>query len=86
MTTYIRNCTFAIECDKKWGDLSITKAPDIRFCHACQREIYFCRTDEQLREAIVLNRCVAIEFEEISGKNSYIVGMPDDIEDDLPIG
>lgn len=78
MTRYIRNCTFAFKCDKKWEALSDTNTPDVRFCHACQHEVYFCKTDHQLREAIVLNRCIAIEYESISGETIYSIGMQDD--------
>ena len=78
MTTVIRNCRFAFKCDKKWEDLPPTKVKDVRFCHSCQQEIYFCRTAAQLHEAIVINRCVAVEFEGADKQSTYVVGFVDD--------
>lgn len=77
MTTFIRNCTFAFKCEKKWALLTQTKSNDVRFCEDCQREVFFCRTDEQLRESIVMNRCVAVEFENITTrKTTQLMGSP----------
>lgn len=85
MTTAIRNCTFAFKCDKKWEDLKSTADADIRFCGACQLDVYFCHTDAQLREDIVLNRCVTIEFVDPTGKHLPTLGVPaSDFDDELP--
>lgn len=87
MTTYIRNCTFAFKCEKKWALLTQTKNTDVRFCEDCQREVFFCRTDAHLRESIVLNRCVAVEFVDVATKKTIqLTGSPvRDIEpDDVP--
>lgn len=86
MTEFIRNCQFAFKCDKKWGHLQETKNKDVRFCDDCQREVFFCRTDQELREAIVLNRCVAIEFENVVTKKvTQLTGSPIRIDpDEIP--
>lgn len=60
MSIAIRNCKLGHKCDRKWDDLTDTKTTEIRFCMACQREVYLCRSKEQLVDAIALNRCVAI--------------------------
>ena len=86
MTTFIRNCVFAFKCEKKWEQLTQTKNTDVRFCDACQREVFFCKADDQLRESIVLNRCVAVEFENTTTKNITrlmgVVRRKTDLEDD----
>ena len=89
MTKLIRNCVFAFKCDKSWDDMTSTKIHDVKFCQTCQREVYFCRTDQQLREAINLNRCVSIEFIEPETKKYHqLTGSPvrsdDDLEGDVP--
>lgn len=89
MTKLIRNCVFAFKCDESWDDMTSTKIHDIKFCQTCQREVYFCRTDQQLREAINLNRCVSIEFIEPETKRYHqLTGSPvrsdNDLEDDVP--
>ncbi len=57
----IRNCQFAFKCKVSWDELAHTHATEIRFCRDCQREVYFCYDDDELAEAIRLNRCVAIQ-------------------------
>ncbi len=87
MTTAIRNCTFAFKCDKRWEDLKIGADPDIRSCSACQRDVYFCRTADQLKVAIDLNRCVTIEIAEKSGASYRLTGSPVrrlKMDDDVP--
>lgn len=90
MTKHIRNCVFAFKCEQKWDELKSTKVHDIKFCMLCQREVFFCRTDQQLRESISLNRCISIEFIDQETKRYHqLTGSParsnsDDIEDDVP--
>lgn len=57
----IRNCTFAYRCDRKWAELTKSDNPDVRFCNECQKNVYFCRSDDELAEAVKQDRCVAIE-------------------------
>jgi hypothetical protein len=87
MTTFIRNCFFAFKCDKKWENLTQTKRTEVRFCDSCHREVFFCKTNEQLRESIVMNRCVAIEFEDPATKKiTQLTGSPvrnNDDDDDF---
>ena len=69
--------------------MTSTKIHDVKFCQTCQREVYFCRTDQQLREAINLNRCVSIEFIEPETKRYHQltgsrVRSDNDLEDDVP--
>lgn len=85
MTNAIRNCTFAFKCDKRWEDLKQGSDRDIRFCGACQRDVYFCHTADQLKEAIVLNRCVTIEIADSGGGRFQLTGVPaGEPDDDVP--
>ena len=56
----IRNCIFAFKCDMKWEKLSETDSRNIKFCNDCQKEVHFCRTDEELVEAVKRNKCIGI--------------------------
>ena len=77
MKNYIRNCTFSYKCNKKWEELIGTNSQDIKFCMDCQREVYFCNTDEKLREAIVLNRCVAVTLSPVLNREGETyLGLP----------
>jgi len=90
MTRLIRNCVFAFKCEQKWDDMKPTRIHDVRFCLTCQREVFFCRTDQQLREAITLNRCISIEFvEPETRKHHQLTGSPvgsdvTDLDEDVP--
>jgi hypothetical protein len=43
-----------------WGKLNGTDVDNIKFCSNCQKEVYFCETDEELVEAVKRNKCVGI--------------------------
>ncbi len=61
----IRNCKFAYLCSTKWDDLQVTDDDDVRFCNACQKEVYFCYDDYELVSGIHLNRCIAFDQKSI---------------------
>jgi len=88
MDMQIRNCVFGFKCDKKWENLTTTENMEVRFCNDCRREVFFCRTDAQLREAILYNRCVTIErINPTTKKMHQLTGSPvrpTDMDDDTP--
>jgi hypothetical protein len=91
MISTLRNCKFAFKCNKEWDRLSKTNEKNVRFCSACQQEVYFCKTDAELVECIQLNRCVAIlshwitntTTESLSGGREFTLGAISD-EHDIP--
>lgn len=56
----IRNCKFAFKCSARWDDLQETADEYIKFCDDCQKEVFFCESDDELVAQVRLNRCVAI--------------------------
>ena len=56
----IRNCKFAYKCSAKWDNLQETEDESIRFCDECQKEVFFCDSDDTLISLVKLNRCIAI--------------------------
>lgn len=56
----IRNCRFAFRCHQRWWSLETTTDPRVRYCHECSRDVVLCRRDEELREALKADQCVAI--------------------------
>ncbi len=56
----IRNCKFAYKCSAKWENLQETEDESIRFCDECQKEVFFCDSDDTLISLVKLNRCIAI--------------------------
>ncbi len=56
----IRNCQFAFRCTQRWNSLEPTSDPSVRRCHECERPVVLCKTDDELREALLANECVAV--------------------------
>ena len=73
--TTIRNieCTFEFKCDKQWDDLETQVASNIKFCNQCQKDVYLCKTQDELDHARSLGRCVSIERVEV---RMYTTGVP----------
>ena len=42
------NCDFEYECPLDWFKLATTDDASIRYCRACNKEVYFCRDAGQL--------------------------------------
>tara|TARA_Y100000996_G_C22067554_1_gene455963 strand:+ start:157 stop:420 length:264 start_codon:yes stop_codon:yes gene_type:complete len=60
---YIENCeyTFEYKCPLEWKNLRKTKDSKVRFCGECDKNVYRCKTDEDIDKHIELNHCVAID-------------------------
>ena len=73
--TTLRNieCTFEFKCDKQWDDLETQDASNIKFCKQCQKDVYLCKTQEELDHARSLGRCISIERVEI---RMFTTGVP----------
>ena len=59
MTGSIRNCSWGFKCEKTWDDLLAIDRTDHRYCDACEKNVYLCKTTEELSTSVLLNRCVA---------------------------
>lgn len=68
----IRNCTFAFKCNANWDELEDTTNEDVKLCHNCEKEVYFCNDDEDLARNVRLNRCVA--FYRFGASNQVYLG------------
>jgi hypothetical protein len=73
--TTLRNieCTFEFKCDKQWDDLETQIASNIKFCNQCQKNVYLCKSQEELDNARSLGRCISIERVEI---RMFTTGVP----------
>ncbi len=92
-----RNCAWGFSCDAKWESLVETENSKVKFCRACQREVFNSETAEELVKNISLNRCVSFlsslqahrisESDGESNESVSLVGyvMPStDFDDDIP--
>jgi hypothetical protein len=57
----IRNCDmeFQIRCPKRWADLLPMGVTSVRYCSECKKNVYFCRSIEELMLRSTQNQCVA---------------------------
>jgi hypothetical protein len=62
--TAIENCAlrFAFQCPKRWENLlQRTEDTGVRFCEACRKDVYFCRTVQEAQRRAALGHCVAVD-------------------------
>lgn len=61
----IENCNvrWRFQCPKKWSELEETRSPEVRFCSACRKDVFFCGSVEKARRmAEDVGACVAIDL------------------------
>jgi hypothetical protein len=75
----IRNCTVAFKCKQKWEKMKEQDIAIIRHCNKCDQDVFQVRTVRQLKNALLMNRCVAIHMDIFDIKPSLIgVVIPKD--------
>jgi uncharacterized protein (TIGR02996 family) len=57
----IERCTFAFECPKEWSRLARTDREDVRFCGACQQQVFYCANLADARGHALRGECVAVD-------------------------
>ena len=82
----IRNCdrVFRFQCPQLWTDLSATETADIRHCAVCDREVFFCTTDEETIEHAKAGHCIARELPDDDELPQTYLGEPNNVPDSTP--
>jgi uncharacterized protein (TIGR02996 family) len=64
--TGVDNCEleFAFRCPKRWEKLQPTDDPAVRFCDACEKNVYHCDSVKRAREHAWKGHCVAVDSRE----------------------
>jgi hypothetical protein len=79
----IRNCeaTFRFQCPKNWSELSPTASGsgEIRHCAVCDRNVFFCKTDEETIEHAKAGHCIARELPDEKELPHVYLGEPKNI-------
>ena len=59
----IDNCEFkvAFKCPLLWKDLQSTDNSDARYCNECEKEVYRCNDEKEVKKHIGLKHCIATE-------------------------
>ena len=63
---FIQSCTwkFEFQCPRQWAQLATTDDPLVRTCGACLKDVYFCRSLDEVNDHARLGHCIAIVPEE----------------------
>ena len=71
---FIENCEYTVEyeCPLEWKNLKKTDDPQVRFCGECSKNVYRCKTEQDMDEHIQLNHCIAINEPKVMG----MIDMP----------
>lgn len=72
----LQNYRLTYRCDKTWGELFTTRDADVRFCLACKRPVYACRTEADLSLHLSQHHCIAFLAEEKGRETCWVVGKP----------
>lgn len=59
----IKNCTaadFEFACPKLWSELKPSVTAAVRHCDHCDRKVYLCKTDADIKLYTSVNYCIAI--------------------------
>ncbi len=86
----IENCgvRWRFQCPKKWSELEETYSPDVRFCSACRKDVFFCDSVEKARRvAENVGVCVAIDLGVIrrDGDMDMLRNPPELESEELPM-
>ncbi len=57
------NVVWEFKCSKNWEDLTPTENPKVRACDACQENVYFCASADELNHNARKGFCVAFNME-----------------------
>ena len=74
----IRNCerTFRKVCPRSWDELAATNIPAVRHCPHCERDVYFCTSDEETIDHALAGHCIAREIPTTDELPVVFLGMP----------
>lgn len=50
-----------LPCPKEWGSLALTDRPDVRFCDACTKQVYYCESIGEARAHARRGDCIAVD-------------------------
>ena len=80
---FIENCEYTVEyeCPLEWKNLKKTDDTQVRFCGECSKNVYRCKTDEDMDEHIKLNHCIAVNEPQVMG---MMTGPQPEPFDDFP--
>lgn len=82
----VRTCPIRMKftCPRTWEGLQPTADSDIRHCGQCNRDVYFCRTDEETLHHARAGHCIAREEPHSDEMPRIMLGQPEVIPEVTP--
>lgn len=76
--TTIRNCEikFRRQCPLKWETLQTLGEPNVKMCGVCQRQVFFCISDEETLLHAEQGHCIARQIPDSSMLPHVVLGEP----------
>jgi len=78
-SAFIRNRNFILKCPAYRDEFSPTDQEGVRYCSSCERKVFMCNTQDELRVRIEQNDCVAVRLPERPTRSNYdgpTLGVP----------
>lgn len=75
----IRNCEvkFRRQCPLRWQNLQASGEPNVKRCGVCQKQVFFCTSDEETLMHAEQGHCIARQVPTSSSLPSIFVGEPE---------
>ena len=61
---------FEFQCPKTWESLQPTQDADTRFCEGCQKNVYLCRSENDLTKHLLQKHCIAADVPRFKVKDN----------------
>lgn len=74
------NCDMEFECPKDWDEMLISDNANIRHCSACSKDVHFCHTIEDLKNAIDAKYCVTYISSKLAGNTDELEQIVSNVE------
>lgn len=73
----IRKCAieFQFQCPRDWNQLRQTADSSIRYCAACEQNVYHCETDDETIRHARAGHCVARAEPAERGERDHVMGI-----------
>ena len=72
---------FAYKCPKRWHNMQVTAEKTVRFCNACQENVFFCTDRQEAEQHALQGHCIAIarqlDSELYNRYTPNVMGRPD---------
>lgn len=74
------NCEMEFECPQDWDGMIMSSDVNVRHCSACNKDVHFCHTVEDLKKAVNAKCCVTYISGDVTGNVGDLVELISNLE------